>query len=136
MIVVVGAPAWREAEPAGPDGRACRIALAAAERGSGVELIGRSGQVMTGWYPEVTAALRALPPGTFLIDGEIVALYAAGKASFQRLQSRMGLTNPHDIERGVSTVPVTAITNSLRSERASSWFSAPLSGPNTICVLP
>ena len=43
MIVVVGAPAWRAAEPAGPDGRACRVALAAAERGAAVELIGRAG---------------------------------------------------------------------------------------------
>ena len=43
MIVVVGTPAWRAAEPAGPDGRACRVALAAAERGAAVELIGRAG---------------------------------------------------------------------------------------------
>ena len=43
MIVVVGNPAWRAAEPTGPDGRACRIALAAAERGAPVELIGRAG---------------------------------------------------------------------------------------------
>ena len=43
VIVVVGSPAWRAAEPAGPDGRACRVALAAAERGAAVELIGRAG---------------------------------------------------------------------------------------------
>ena len=43
VIVVVGTPAWRAAEPAGPDGRACRVALAAAERGAAVELIGRAG---------------------------------------------------------------------------------------------
>jgi hypothetical protein len=43
VIVVVGAPAWRAGEPAGPDGRACRVALAAAERGAAVELIGRAG---------------------------------------------------------------------------------------------
>ena len=43
MIVVVGGPAWRTAEPAGPDGRACRIALAAADRGAAVELVGRAG---------------------------------------------------------------------------------------------
>jgi sugar/nucleoside kinase (ribokinase family) len=43
VIVVVGSPAWRAAEPAGPDGRACRVALAAAERGGAVELIGRAG---------------------------------------------------------------------------------------------
>jgi sugar/nucleoside kinase (ribokinase family) len=43
MIVVVGTPAWRTAEPAGPDGRACLVALAAAARGAAVELIGRAG---------------------------------------------------------------------------------------------
>ena len=32
MIVVVGIPSWRTAEPAGPAGRACEIALAAAAR--------------------------------------------------------------------------------------------------------
>ena len=43
MIVVVGTPAWRAPEPPGPDGRACRIAIAAAGRGAGVELLGRTG---------------------------------------------------------------------------------------------
>jgi hypothetical protein len=44
VIVVVGPPAWRAADPPGPDGRACRVALAAARRGAGVELIGRAGE--------------------------------------------------------------------------------------------
>jgi len=85
------------------------IRVLASRRESQVELIGRSGQVMTGRYPEVVAALRALPVERFVIDGEIAALDAAGKPSFQRLQSRMGLTNPHDIERGMALVPVVGI---------------------------
>jgi hypothetical protein len=48
VIVVVGTPAWRAAEPAGPDGRACLVALAAAERGAAVELIGRAGDDAAG----------------------------------------------------------------------------------------
>jgi hypothetical protein len=48
VIVVVGTPAWRAAEPAAPDGRACRVALAAAERGAAVELIGRAGDDAAG----------------------------------------------------------------------------------------
>jgi bifunctional ADP-heptose synthase (sugar kinase/adenylyltransferase) len=48
VIVVVGTPAWREADPAGPDGRACLIALAAARRGAGVELVGRAGEDRAG----------------------------------------------------------------------------------------
>src|SRR5262245_41512111 len=71
-----------------------------------VRLIGRSGQMVTGRYPEVVAALSALPVDRFLIDGEIVALDADGKPSFQRLQSRMGLTNPRDVERVAAQIPV------------------------------
>ena len=43
MIVVVGSLAWRAAEPSGPVGRACAIALAAVARGATVEVIGRAG---------------------------------------------------------------------------------------------
>ena len=43
MIVVVGNPGWRAAEPAGPAGRACAIAVAAAANGAAVELVGRAG---------------------------------------------------------------------------------------------
>jgi ribokinase len=43
MITIVGTPAWRPSEPAGPAGRACDIALAAAAAGARVELVGRVG---------------------------------------------------------------------------------------------
>jgi sugar/nucleoside kinase (ribokinase family) len=43
VIVVVGSLAWRAAEPAGPAGRTCGIALAAAARGATVEVVGRAG---------------------------------------------------------------------------------------------
>ena len=74
-----------------------------------VELRGRSGQIVTTRYPEVTAALRALPLTRFLLDGEIVALDDDGRSSFQRLQARMGLTHPADVERARAEVPVSAI---------------------------
>ena len=48
MIVVVGLPSWRAVEPAGPAGRACEIALAAAARGARVELVGRTGDDAAG----------------------------------------------------------------------------------------
>ncbi len=74
-----------------------------------MELYGRSGQGITGRYPELVAALRRLPVERFLLDGEIVALDESGKPSFQRLQARMGLTNPLDIERAAAQVPVVGI---------------------------
>jgi sugar/nucleoside kinase (ribokinase family) len=43
VIVVVGSLAWRASEPAGPTGRACAVALAAAASGAPVELVGRAG---------------------------------------------------------------------------------------------
>ncbi len=81
----------------------------ALRREGDVELHGRSGRAITGRYPELAAALRALPVPDFLIDGEIVALDSSGKPSFQRLQSRMGLTDPRDIERAATQVPVAGI---------------------------
>lgn len=48
MIVVVGVPGWRTGDLPGPDGLAARVALAAAEAGSAVELVGRVGDDPTG----------------------------------------------------------------------------------------
>jgi hypothetical protein len=43
VIVVLGTPAWRSADPPGPAGLACGVALTAASRGRRVELVGRVG---------------------------------------------------------------------------------------------
>lgn len=48
MIVIVGTPTWRAAEPAVPAGLACRIAMAAAAAGASVELVGRAGDDQAG----------------------------------------------------------------------------------------
>jgi bifunctional non-homologous end joining protein LigD len=85
------------------------VRVLASRDGADVELRGRSGQVITGRYPEITAALQGLPIASFVIDGEIVALDEDGRSSFQKLQARMGLTAPRDIERAAREVPVTAI---------------------------
>ncbi|HEY7532662.1 MAG TPA: DNA ligase D, partial [Nitrospiraceae bacterium] len=85
------------------------VRVLASRRKQVVALYGRSGQEMTTRYPELVGALRALPVQTFLIDGEIVALDESGKPSFGRLQARMHLTNPRDIERAVAAVPVIGI---------------------------
>ncbi|MGH7385937.1 MAG: DNA ligase D, partial [Candidatus Rokuibacteriota bacterium] len=74
------------------------VRVLASRRGDRVEFYGRSGQDTTSRYPEVVRALRALPIDSFVIDGEIVALDDAGRPSFQRLQPRMALTDPREIE--------------------------------------
>ena len=85
------------------------VRVLAERRGDAVALMGRSGQVVTGRYPEIVSALRALAFDRFLIDGEIVALDARGVSSFQRLQARMGLSRPGDVARAMATVPVEAV---------------------------
>jgi bifunctional non-homologous end joining protein LigD len=85
------------------------VRVLAERRGDVVTLLGRSGQVVTGRYPELVSAFRALAFDRFLIDGEIVALGARGVPSFQRLQARLGLTRPADVARTMATVPVEAV---------------------------
>src|SRR5262245_2094261 len=84
------------------------VRVLATRVGDEIELRGRSGQIFTTRYPEVTAALHALPLESFVLDGEVVALDERGRSSFQRLQERMGLTRPADIERARGEVPVSA----------------------------
>ena len=85
------------------------VRVLASRAGDEVELRHRSNQVVTARYPEVVAALHALPLQSFHLDGEIVALDDRGRSSFQRLQERMGLTRPADIERARGEVPVSAV---------------------------
>jgi bifunctional non-homologous end joining protein LigD len=82
------------------------VRVLAARRGEPVELYGRSGQLITGRYPDLTQALLALPVEHFVIDGEIVAFDEAGRPSFQRLQPRMALTDPREIEGAAARIPV------------------------------
>jgi bifunctional non-homologous end joining protein LigD len=85
------------------------VRVLADRRGERVTLYGRSGQDTTGRYPEVVRALRALPIDRFVIDGEIVALDDAGRPSFQRLQPRMALTDPRDIEMAARRQPAVGV---------------------------
>jgi len=85
------------------------VRVLASREGDEVELRHRSNQVVTARYPEVAAALRALPLKSCHLDGEIVALDDRGRSSFQRLQERMGLTRPADVERARGEVPVSAV---------------------------
>ena len=85
------------------------VRVLADRRGDRVTLYGRSGQDTTSRYPEVTRALRALPVDRFVIDGEIVALDDAGRPSFQRLQPRMALTDPRDIELAARRQPAVGV---------------------------
>jgi bifunctional non-homologous end joining protein LigD len=82
------------------------VRVLAGRKGDEVLLIGRSGEDITKRYPEIADALSALPVSSFVLDGEIVAEEESGRPSFQRLQARMGLNRPRDIEAAMARVPV------------------------------
>jgi bifunctional non-homologous end joining protein LigD len=82
------------------------VRVLAERRGDHVALFGRNGTPVTDRYPEIVGALRALPYESFVIDGEIVALDAEGRPDFHRLQRRMLLTKPGDVEAARRAVPV------------------------------
>jgi len=60
----------------------------AVKSASGAQLISRSQKNLTRDYPAVAKAIDALPVGNAVLDGEIVALDADGRPSFQALQHR------------------------------------------------
>ena len=51
-------------------------------------------------------AAAHLPADDFVIDGELIALDERGTGSFERLQQRLGLTNPWAVARAAAAVPV------------------------------
>ena len=103
-------PVLVDALPAGPgwlfelkwDG----VRVLALRVGGRVELWSRRGRRVTRQYPEIAAAVAALPGGDVALDGEIVALDDAGRPSFERLQGRMHLER--DVARVAAAVPATA----------------------------
>ncbi|WP_399136506.1 ATP-dependent DNA ligase [Streptomyces sp. NBUA17] len=58
-----------------------------------VLLRARSGQDITGAYPELTPLATALGATSAVLDGEVLVLDERGRADFQLLQSRMGLAH-------------------------------------------
>ncbi|WP_420363515.1 ATP-dependent DNA ligase [Curtobacterium aetherium] len=79
-------------------------ALATVRDGT-VRLRSRNGNDLTDQYPELQElAERAGVDGVF--DGEVVALDARGRPSFQLLQDRMGLTKPREVAAARRETPV------------------------------
>ncbi len=62
--------------------------ILAERRGDEVRLRYRGGSDPSAQFPEVVEALRALPSGDFILDGEVVVEDADGKPSFSLLQGR------------------------------------------------
>jgi bifunctional non-homologous end joining protein LigD len=64
------------------------IRLIGVKRGEKVSLLSRNENELTARFPEIVEAIKALPTGECVIDGEVVALDEEGRSSFQLLQTR------------------------------------------------
>jgi bifunctional non-homologous end joining protein LigD len=70
------------------------IRLIAVKDGPRVRLLSRNDRDRSADFPEVVAALAALPAPTLVLDGEVVIFDAAGISRFQLLQRRAAGASP------------------------------------------
>jgi bifunctional non-homologous end joining protein LigD len=88
-------------------------------------LLSRNMRDITATYPELSKLHQQMVSLEAIVDGEIVAM-AAGKPSFERLQSRINLANPRDIERATKQTPVTFVAFDLLYLDGKSLTDEPL----------
>jgi bifunctional non-homologous end joining protein LigD len=88
-------------------------AVAAVRRGA-LTLFSRKGTEITVRYPEVARLPAALAGHDAIVDGEIVAMDAAGRPDFGALQNRMHRTGP-EVPRMAAEKPVTYLVFDLLS---------------------
>jgi bifunctional non-homologous end joining protein LigD len=82
--------------------------IASIEQGS-VRLNSRRGLDLTAFFPELVADLAPHPAGTLVLDGEIVALDASGRPSFNALQNRAQLKSAAEIAAAQRAAPVALV---------------------------
>lgn len=80
--------------------------LIVRDAGQTPRLFARSTRNVTVTFPDIAAAAAHLPVESYVIDGELIALDERGTGSFERLQQRLGLTNPWSVARTAAEVPV------------------------------
>jgi bifunctional non-homologous end joining protein LigD len=70
------------------------------------KLVSRTGRDQTASYPELRMIHNRVTSVNAVLDGEIVAVDERGRPSFERLQQRMNLQSPSEIERARKLIPV------------------------------
>ncbi|HET7758041.1 MAG TPA: non-homologous end-joining DNA ligase, partial [Steroidobacteraceae bacterium] len=78
-------------------------------RNGSVTLRSRRGLDLTPLFPEITAELATQAAGQMIVDGEIVALDAAGRPSFNALQNRAQLKSAAEIAAAQRDSPVVLV---------------------------
>ncbi|MBO1269308.1 ATP-dependent DNA ligase [Arthrobacter cavernae] len=93
--------------------------------GDTIRLISRRGNDMSATYPELTDP-ACWPDRDFVADGEIVAMDRSGLPSFERLQQRMNLSKPADVEHARASVPVRLMLFDLLHDAGTDLSAMPL----------
>jgi bifunctional non-homologous end joining protein LigD len=75
-------------------------------RGGTLRIQTRNLEDVTRRYPELRPLSEALGSHEVVLDGELVALDANGRPSFEQMQQRMGLNSETEIRRKMKEVPV------------------------------
>jgi bifunctional non-homologous end joining protein LigD len=88
-------------------------------------LVSRNRNDITKAYPDLARLHDRVVAVDAILDGEIVAMHK-GRPSFERLQSRINLQNPHDIERATKQIPVTFIVYDVLYMDGRSLLKSPL----------
>jgi bifunctional non-homologous end joining protein LigD len=88
-------------------------------------LISRNRNEITVCYPELHDLHTRLVCLDAIVDGEIVAM-SGGRPSFEKLQSRINLQNPRDIEQAAKAIPVTYVIYDLLYLDGKSVMDRPL----------
>jgi bifunctional non-homologous end joining protein LigD len=70
------------------------------------KLVSRTGRDQTASYPELRMIHNRVTAVNAVVDGEIAAMDSNGRPSFERLQQRMNLASPAEIERARRANPV------------------------------
>src|SRR3954470_22950637 len=73
--------------------------------GGELRLVSRRGNSYTRLFPSIVAALRSSTGDDCVVDGEIIALGADGKPSFNALQNRAGLSTDGEIAAAERRAP-------------------------------
>jgi bifunctional non-homologous end joining protein LigD len=82
------------------------VRILATKKGEEVQLQYRSGRTTTKNYADIQRAMRHLPVGDLLLDGEIVTFDERGRPNFARLAPRIQARKAADIARVEAEVPV------------------------------
>jgi bifunctional non-homologous end joining protein LigD len=78
-----------------------------------VHLRARSGREETSRYPDLAGMAGAVAAESAVLDGEIVALDAEGRPSFERLQRRINVSDARQVGRAAAEVPASFVAFDL-----------------------